>query len=391
MVYLNTVTLLEQNGQEVMEFSQLSDKNEPTTYEDNFVENYDVLNLPFIQKVRQAPRLLYSAEAGKKLSALLEKERPDIAHIHLYKGILTVSILPVLKKHNIPIVITLHDFSLLCPRNLLLDGNNKICEKCITSTTFNCILKRCNRKNLFFSTMSFLEYNLNNNVYKPENYFKKIISVSKFNFKKHSLRENLAPRLEQLYNFFPGINDVAHKPFKGDYFLFFGRLSVEKGLSTLISAARLVGNSVKIKIVGTGPLEESIQAQLADEGISNIEMLGYKTGGDLERLIAGCSYIIVSSECYENNPMTIVEGYAYGKPVIGSRVGGIPELIEDGATGYQYEMGNTEELADIIKKAQHLGAEQYEQMSVNARKFAVDNFSDSIHYQKLMNIYQSVL
>jgi glycosyltransferase involved in cell wall biosynthesis len=89
--------------------------------------------------------------------------------------------------------------------------------------------------------------------------------------------------------------------------------------------------------------------------------------------------------------MTIVEGYAYGKPVIGSRVGGIPELIEDGATGYQYEMGNTEELADIIKKAQHLGAEQYEQMSVNARKFAVDNFSDSIHYQKLMNIYQSVL
>lgn len=390
VVYLNTITLLKEKGQEVVEFSQFSEKNEATEFEGNFVETYDVLKLSFIQKIRQSPRLLYSGEAGKKLADLLEKTKPDIAHIHLYKGVLTVSILLILKKYKIPVVLTLHDFSLLCPRNLLLDGNNKICEKCIGSTTFNCIIKRCNRKNLFFSTMSFLEYNLNNNFYKPEDYFDKIISVSKFNFNKHSLRENLKPRLVHLYNFFPGIDGILPNVFQGNYFLFFGRLSVEKGLRTLINAAKLLDKSIKIKVAGTGPMEEESKQRLAEENILNIEMLGYKTGKDLEILIAGCSCIIVPSECYENNPMTIVEGYSYGKPVIGSRIGGIPELIEEGRTGYLYEMGNHEELAKVISKAGNLSLEDYKEMSINARKFACENFSDHMHYEKLMDIYKTV-
>ncbi|MDB5280396.1 MAG: glycosyltransferase family 4 [Ferruginibacter sp.] len=389
VVYLNTIGLLKANGQQVVEFSQLSDKNEETEFAGNFVETYDVLNLSFVQKIQQSPRLLYSDEARKKLADLIEKTRPDIAHIHLYKGILTVSILPVLKKYKIPVVITLHDFSLLCPRNLLLDGDNKICEKCITSSTFNCIIKRCNRKNLFFSTMSFLEYNLNNNLYKPEDYFDKIISVSKFNFNKHLLKNNLAPKLVQLYNFFPGMHANLPGTGKGNYFLFFGRLSVEKGLTTLFNAAKLLDKSIKIKVAGTGPMEEELKQRLLTEDISNIEMLGYKTGKELETLIANCSFIIVSSECYENNPMTIVEGYSYGKPVIGSRVGGIPELIEHGKTGYQYEMGNHVELAEVISTANNITPDCFEEFSVNARQFAQDNFSDEVHYEKLMSIYRS--
>ena len=391
VVYLNTIDLLKEKGQEVIEFSQSSDKNETTLFADNFVEYYDVLNLSFIKKIKKSPRLLYSVESGKKLADLIEKTNPDIAHIHLYKGILTASILPVLKKYKIPVALTLHDFSLLCPRNLLFDGENKICEKCITATTFNCIIKRCNRKNFFFSTMSFLEYNLNNNFYKPEDYFNKIISVSKFNYQKHSLRENLKPRLTQLYNFFPNINAVKTSNIKGNYFLFFGRLSIEKGLNTLFTAAKLIDKSIKIKVAGTGPMEEELKQRLYLENIDNIEMLGYKTGTDLEILISNSSFIIVSSECYENNPMTIVEGYSYGKPVIGSRIGGIPELIEEGTTGYQYEMGNHTELSEVITKANSLSDESYKAISGNAREFAIENFSDTVHYQKLMEIYKTML
>lgn len=391
VVYLNTIDLLKEKGQEVIEFSQSSDKNETTQFADNFVEYYDVLNLSFIKKIKKSPRLLYSVESGKKLADLIEKTKPDIAHIHLYKGILTASILPVLKKYKIPVALTLHDFSLLCPRNLLFDGENKICEKCITSTTFNCIIKRCNRKNFFFSTMSFLEYNLNNNFYKPEDYFNKIISVSKFNYQKHSLRENLKPRLTQLYNFFPNIDAVKTSNIKGNYFLFFGRLSIEKGLNTLFAAAKLIDKSIKIKVAGTGPMEEELKQRLYLENIDNIEMLGYKTDTDLEILISNSSFIIVSSECYENNPMTIVEGYSYGKPVIGSRIGGIPELIEEGTTGYQYEMGNHTELSEVITKANSLSDNSYKAISGNAREFAIENFSDTGHYQKLMEIYKTML
>ncbi len=391
VVYLNTIELLKEKGQEVIEFSQSSDKNETALFADNFVEYYDVLNLSFIKKIKKSPRLLYSVESGKKLADLIEKTKPDIAHIHLYKGILTASILPVLKKYKIPVALTLHDFSLLCPRNLLFDGANKICEKCITGTTFNCIIKRCNRKNLFFSTMSFLEYNLNNNFYKPEDYFNRIISVSKFNYQKHSLRENLKPRLTQLYNFFPNINAVKTSNIKGNYFLFFGRLSIEKGLNTLFTAAKLIDKSIKIKVAGTGPMEEELKQRLYLENIDNIEMLGYKTGTDLEKLISNSSFIIVSSECYENNPMTIVEGYSYGKPVIGSRIGGIPELIEEGTTGYQYEMANHKELSEVITKANSLSDESYKAISGNAREFAIENFSDTVHYQRLMEIYKTML
>ena len=239
--------------------------------------------------------------------------------------------------------------------------------------------------------MSFLEYNLNNNFYKPEDYFNKIISVSKFNYQKHSLRENLKPRLTQLYNFFPNIDAVKTSNIKGNYFLFFGRLSIEKGLNTLFAAAKLIDKSIKIKVAGTGPMEEELKQRLYLENIDNIEMLGYKTDTDLEILISNSSFIIVSSECYENNPMTIVEGYSYGKPVIGSRIGGIPELIEEGTTGYQYEMGNHTELSEVITKANSLSDNSYKAISGNAREFAIENFSDTGHYQKLMEIYKTML
>jgi glycosyltransferase involved in cell wall biosynthesis len=288
-------------------------------------------------------------------------------------------------------VITLHDFSLLCPRNLLFDADNQICEKCITGSTLNCVIKRCNRKNLFFSTMSFLEYNLNNNFYKPENYFDKIIAVSKFHFQKHALRPKLKPKLVQLYNFFPKINTIVPTDKKGAYFLFFGRLSMEKGLTTLFNTAKRIDAAIKIKVVGTGAMEAELKQRLIDENISTIEMLGYKSGQELETLIAESSFIIISSECYENNPMTIVEGYSYGKPVIGSRIGGIPELIEDGSTGYRYEMGNDVALAEVITKANNLSAAAYKILSDNARKFALENFSENIHYQKLMEIYDGTI
>lgn len=390
-VYLNTIQLLREYGEEVIEFSQASHLNEKSEYTDFFVDNFEILQLPFYKKVLKTPRQLYSFEASKKLSELIERTKPDVAHIHLYKGVLTASILSVLKKFNIPVVITLHDYSLLCPRNILFNAENKICEKCITSSSLNCIIHRCNRKNFFYSTINFVEYNLNNVIFNPENNFNKIIAVSLFSFHKHSLRKNLRSRMVHLYNFFPGLSETKPNNKKGNYFLYYGRLSLEKGLDTLINAFGELGENYTLKIAGTGPLEEQIKNKIQVNKYLNIDMLGYKIGTELNDIIKNSSFIVVPSEWYENNPMTIVEGFSFGKPVIGSKVGGIPELILEGITGFGFEMANVNDLKKAIQKANSISDNSYIEMSAKAREFADEKFSEDSHYKKIISIYNEII
>ena len=390
VVYLNTIDLLKKNNHQVIEFSQKGDLTLNSEYSDYFVQEVNPFELSFLKKIIHLSRTLYSKAAAQQLDRLIKKEKPDIAHIHLYKGGLTAAILPILKKHKTPTCITLHSYEFLCPRNTLCDAENRICEKCIRGSKINCITKRCNRKNLLYSIVNYIEFIINTKVIKPENYFDKIISVSKFNYNKHAQKNNIKEKLDFLYNFNPGCETSEYNNERGMYYLYFGRLSEEKGLLTLINAFKNIKNA-HLKIVGTGPLEKSLCETIATDNIKNIELLGYKTGNELNSIILKSSFILVPSEWYENNPMTIVEGYTMGKPVIGSKIGGIPEIILDGKTGYLFEMRNVEQLRDKIIESILLTEKEYEIMSKEARKFALYNFSEKVHYDKLIGIYNGML
>jgi glycosyltransferase involved in cell wall biosynthesis len=391
VVYLNTGELLKRNGHEVSYFSTRSAQNESTDFSKFFIEDIDPLKLSFARQAINTPRKLYSREAKRNLNKLIEVERPDIAHIHLYKGGLTASILPVLKRNHIPTVITLHDFSLLCPRNIFLNGTDDICEKCLTSNPFNCVIYRCNRKNIFYSIISYIEFEINNKFFRPEFYFDRIISVCKFNYEKHQIKSNLRERLVLLYNFSKELDDNLPDHTKGEYFLFYGRLSKEKGILTLIDAWQKLGSRFKLKIAGKGDLLNEINRKIELHNEGNIELLGFKSGTELDNLIKHSSFIIVPSECYENNPMTIIEGYSLGKPVIASNVGGIPEIISEGETGFLFELKNIDDLADKVKHANELSGREYETISKNARQFAEKSFSSANHYIKLMEIYSEAI
>lgn len=390
VVYLNTGELLRKNGHQVLYFSTKSNQNEPTEFSEYFVDDIDALKISFIQQIVNTPRKLYSLKAKRNLNKLIRNLRPDVAHIHLYKGGLTVSILPVLKKNKIPTVITLHDFSLLCPRNLFLDGNNNICQKCLTSNTFNCIINRCNRKNFFFSVISYIEFEINNRLFRPETYFDKILSVSKYNFEKHCTIKNLKEKLVLMYNFSPEINNQVPNHNKGKYFFCYGRLSVEKGITTLVNAWTRLGSQYKLKIAGEGNMKSEIYQIIQSSSKNNIDLLGFKSGEELHTLIRNASYIIVPSECYENNPLTIIEGYSLGKPVIGSNIGGIPEIIKEGETGFLFEFKNMDDLILKIELAESVSGSDYEILSRNARQFALDNFSEETHYKRLRKVYSEV-
>jgi glycosyltransferase involved in cell wall biosynthesis len=128
-----------------------------------------------------------------------------------------------------------------------------------------------------------------------------------------------------------------------------------------------------------------------DKTYTNIEFLGYKSGEELWNLVRNASFIIVPSECYENNPLTILEAYAHGKPVIGAHIGGIPELIENGKTGFLFKPGDKNQLQEILSEANRLEESKYLQMSKNVLAFANNNFNPGIYYKNLMEIYMKVI
>jgi glycosyltransferase involved in cell wall biosynthesis len=174
---------------------------------------------------------------------------------------------------------------------------------------------------------------------------------------------------------------------KEKYFLFFGRLSYEKGVKTLLEAFKTLPQC-KLKIVGTGPKEDELKAFVKCNDMKNVVFLGYKHGKELSDLVSNAYFAIVPSEWYENNPMTIIESYSAGTPVIGAKIGGIPEIVVEGKTGYQFKSGDSDELCAKIQMADHLQEEDYTALSQGTLDFATNNLSLESYYPKLISFYK---
>jgi glycosyltransferase involved in cell wall biosynthesis len=122
-----------------------------------------------------------------------------------------------------------------------------------------------------------------------------------------------------------------------------------------------------------------------------VSFLGYKSGNELWNLVLNSSFVVVPSEWYENNPLTILEAYSLGKPVIGAQIGGIPEILIDNETGFLFKSGDLISLCNALLKAQQIDVEEYNNMSNKALSFAKSNFSEEIHYKKLISTYNKVI
>lgn len=392
VVYLNTGQLLTKMGHQVIYFSQKSKSNHETSSSKYFIEGIDYFNSSIVNRTLLIPRFFYSFEAKNKLEKLIINEKPDITHIHLYKGTLTPSILKTLKKYRVPTILTLHDYGLLCPHNLFIDGKNQICERCVGSTAFNCIIHKCNHSSYALSSVSAVEFIFNNTFFSFDKYFNKIITVSNFALDKHmGAFSEFSDKFTHLYNFYPDLINTPINSIKGGYCLFYSRLSKEKGAITLLKAWCKINKDIKLKIAGTGPEMEALKKIKAEEKLTNVEFLGHIEGYVLDENIKNASFIIVPSEWYENNPLTVIEAYANGKPVITSNAGGLPEIVIDNKTGFLFEMGNSASLSEAILKADNLSTKEYELFSQNARNFAEENFNEKKHYDRLMQIYSEAI
>ncbi len=389
-IYLETGRLFEEKGHKVIYFSTKNDKNEPYEFEEYFVDNVNFFNLSSFKKFLNVWDFFYSKSARVKLEELIVKERPEIAHLHIFSGRLTSAILPVLKKHNIPVVMSVHEYRMLCPVYTCLDSQGRICEKCAGRNYYYCILKRCNRNNVVYSSVSAIECYFRDFFIPWGKYIEKFIMVSKFILKKHlQYKPHLKNKVVQIYNF---IDLKKYKPehSHNGYYLYFGRLSREKGLLTLLNAWKEFPE-IKLKIVGTGVIESKLREFVKKNHLENVEFLGVKKGNELIDIIKNAKFVLLPSEWYENNPLSIIESLSLGKPVIGADIGGIPELIKDGFNGFLFKSGDVDSLRDAIKKAEAINFKEYTVFSKNARGLCEKNFSKEKFYKKLKALYLTLL
>lgn len=386
-VFFNTINLLQEDGIQVIPFCLQNSKNKETKYAQYFVNFPELSESSLITRIKNVPAFFYNKESARKLEELILRERPDIAHIHLLFNGISVSILPILKKYRIPIIMTVHDYRLICPAYTFTDGKNNICEECITNKQYwHCITKKCSRGNLVNSILLASDMYFREKYYSPINYIDKFIFVSRFSLQKH-IQSNpfYAQKSTLLYNFTPQKEWNIEK--KKNYFLYFGRISEEKGIQTLLNAAKELHN-IEFKIVGAGPLLNYYQAKNTS---NNISFLGFKQGEELETLIREAKFVVVPSEWYENNPLSIIESLMNGTPVIGSSIGGIPELITDRENGFLFKVKDSSSLTNSIVQASQLSMKEYEKFCLKSYDFALKNFSPKAHLSKLVQIYQEVI
>lgn len=368
-------------GYSVVDFSMQDARNCDSSFSNFFVPKVFYREGSLLQRLKSVRSFIHSSDAVAKLKDLLDSTKPDIAHLHNIYHQLTPSIIPVLKQNGVKTVLTLHDGKLACPAyNMISNGYR--CLKCNGSNFYLPFIMNCQNSRvsgLLLMLESYYHswkrsYDAIDAFIVPSKFMGDLVA-SRINSRKINLIRNGIDHSK----FLPSYMD------KG-YILYIGRLSAEKGLNTLIQAHAAMENSYPLMIVGTGPLEEHLRIQASPM----VSFVGYRSGDDLRSRIRGASCLVVPSEGYENAPMTVLEGMAFAKPIVASRIGGIPEQVIDGQTGLLFEPGNATELASVMDRMMD-SPSMRRAMGQAGRARLEHEFTLDLHNQKLLALYQSLL
>ena len=300
-----------------------------------------------LEKASYLTKIVYSREAKQKMYRLLTLFRPDVMHINNFNFQLTPTILLAAeeyrKTHGRPlrIVYTAHDFQLICPNHLLFDpGTHQICQQCLDKNPMHCLKKKCIHGSRARSLMGVLEYLYWNrrDVYRILDC---ILCPSEFMKRKLDGNPTLAEKTVFLRNFVSAAEQKETE--KENYVLYFGRYSEEKGIRTLVNACRKL-QDIPFVFAGSGLLETLL------EGVPNIRNLGFLGGEKLQEVIRKARFSVCLSQCHANCPFSVMESLMAGTPVLGSPNGGIPELIEEGRTGWICPMDSETQLVSEIQR-----------------------------------------
>lgn len=380
--YFTLAQALERRGHQVVFFSMKDTQNLPCSQESYFVSNASVGG-GIKSKLNMVLHIAYSGEAYRNMKQLLQQEKPNLVILNLVHKQITLSILDAIKEYDpkLPVFWTMHDLIAVCPSYTMLDGKGEICEKCLSGSFRPCVENRCIRGSKLMSMLSRYEaeyirkkrwYDLVDLFICPSEFYRKKLADACF---------TKSPVIH-LPNPLPPETRYQAKGADGGYVLYFGRLAREKGVKTLIDAARKT--QCRLLILGTGPMEAELREYAGDA--PNVEFKGFQTGEALENYIKNSRCVVLPSQWYENGPYSAMEAMAMGKPLIVSDKGGLPELVEEGVTGYVYGTG-ADALARSIQKLLALSPEEYKEMSEASARKAEARFRADDYVTELLGWY----
>lgn len=379
--------VLSENNHEVAYFSPL-DEVVNSVWQEYFPKTQEYKKTNVFQGIANVKNLIYNKETKLNFERLVNDFKPDLVHVFSVHIRLTPSFFEICEKRNIPLIMSCNDYKHICP-NYKLFQNNQLCESCKGGKFYNAALKRCSKNSLKYSVASTIEAYVHDRlgIYKEK--------VDLFLFASNFM----ANKTEEFWKDTSFEWDILKNPFKSnckftdntheDYILYFGRLIEEKGVDVLIKAMELCPD-VKLKIVGTGPQEEELKHLAETLKLKNVEFLGSKWGDDLNQILAKSLLVVVPSLWHENFPYVILQSFDFGKAVLATNRGGIPEMVKNEEFGFIYNANDYLELSRKIIFATKNKSKIIE-MGKNAKSYVDRSFNDEVFYSDLKRVYARVL
>jgi len=352
--------------------------------------NFEVESYKGFKRLSLARRTIWASDTRREFADLLRREKPDLVHVHNTFVMISPSIYAACGELGVPVVQTLHNYRLFCPTATFF-REGKVCEECVDHSLLRGVVHACYRKSVTATAVTALMLAVHRQAKTWTTGIDSYISLTKFS-RDTCVRAGLPA--EKVYvkpNFIhpdPGLGTG-----KGDYAVFVGRLSPEKRVSTMLNAwSRLAerGISIPLWVVGGGPERLELEAEAVQRKLTHIVFKGLLPRPETIASIRGARFLVFSSEWYENFPLTILESFASGVPVVSSRLGAMQEIVEDGRTGLHFTPGDADDLAAKVEWVWN-HPEQMRAMGRAARGEYEAKYTADKNYEALMEIYRHTL
>lgn len=361
--------LLESRGHKVVRYSRSND---------------EIAGMSGAERLLLVKDMIHSDRSKKELHDLLRAEKPDVVHVHNTFMMLSPSIFDACSDAGVPVVQTLHNYRLLCPGwSFSRDGH--VCEECLDHGLWRGVWHGCYRDSKLMSAAVALMLQVHRSKGTWNDSVNGYVALTNFAREKFIQGGLPAPAVHVKPNFLN--EDPGERAQAGRYVLFVGRLSTEKGVKVLMDARRRLKSSLPFVIMGDGPLRQSLESETKADGLSDVTFTGWKSRAEILAAMKESFAVVIPSVCYEGFPMTLVEAFACGTPVICSSLGGLKEIVEDGRTGLHFEAGNADDLANKLEWAWSYPAALTE-MGRAARQEFEANYTAARNYEQLLQIYE---
>jgi len=364
--------LLQQHGHEIVTYQR---------------SNHEIEQLSMFERIALVTRIIAAEDSKQQVWKILEMFQPDLVHAHNTFMMISPSVYEACGEAHVPVLQTLQNYRLLCPAALLFrDGH--VCEECSEHGLTRSVWHGCYR----YSRPTTAAVALMLKTHRERRTWTDAVTgyVVATEFARQKFIHGGLPA-EKIFvkpNFVDP--DPGERSQPGDYALFVGRLSPEKGVSTLLAAWSRLGPSIPLVIAGDGPLRPRLEAEVAKNNLRQVSFRGRLNPSETRAAMKQARFLVLPSLWYEGFPMVMAESLACGTPVLGSRLGAIEEISTDGRTGLHFTPGDPTDLGEKVEWAWNHPSE-LTAMGREARLDYESRYTSEMNYSLLMAIYQQVI